>query len=102
MRTTLIAVLVASVAAGQSTDAELTAAIAQIKAIDNHAHPLRYVAVGEKADDEYDALPCDTIEAAGLNPVRLRSDNPELVTAWRGFYGVSQGSDVAAAKKQAI
>jgi hypothetical protein len=35
-----------------------------MKAIDNHAHPLKYVAEGEKADDEFDALPLDAIEAS--------------------------------------
>ena len=32
------------------------AEIAKVKAIDNHAHPLRVVAEGERPDEEYDAL----------------------------------------------
>jgi len=45
-------------------DPALAAVIQSTRAIDNHAHPLRYVAEGEKRDDEYDALPCDTLEQA--------------------------------------
>ena len=48
----------------------LLAEIYKIKAIDNHAHPLKYVAEGEKPDDEFDALPLDAIELFPL-PVRL-------------------------------
>ena len=37
-----------------TADADLLAEITKIKAIDNHAHPLRYVSEGEKPDDEFD------------------------------------------------
>ena len=67
-------------------DPQLAAAIAKIKAIDNHAHPLRYVAPGEKPDDEFDALPLDAIGPIPL-PVRLHPDNLEFVEAWRDLYG---------------
>jgi len=40
---------------------DLLTEIYRIKAIDNHAHPLKYVAPGEKPDDEFDALPLDVI-----------------------------------------
>ena len=40
-------------------DPELLAAIRQIKAIDHHAHPLKFVAAGEQPDTEFDALPLD-------------------------------------------
>ncbi|HYK19832.1 MAG TPA: hypothetical protein VEV42_03800, partial [Pyrinomonadaceae bacterium] len=43
-------------------DPQLLSEINKIKAIDNHAHPLRYVAEGDKPDDEYDALPLDSID----------------------------------------
>ena len=55
-------------------DPQLAAAIEKIKAIDNHAHPLRYVAPGEKPDDEFDALPLDAIGPIPL-PVRLNPGN---------------------------
>ena len=71
--------------AQMSADSELVAEIAKIKAVDNHAHPLRYVAAGEKPDDEFDALPLDGIEPFSL-PVRLNPGNPEFISAWRALY----------------
>ena len=83
----LLLLLPLAEASSQTTaDAELVAAIAKIKAIDNHAHPLRYVAPGEKPDDEFDALPLDAIGPIPL-PVRLNPGNPEFVQAWRELYG---------------
>src|SRR6266436_3716337 len=67
-------------------DPSLLAEISKIKAIDNHAHPLKYVAEGEKPDDEYDALPLEAIEAFPL-PVRLSPTNPEFIRAWHDLYG---------------
>jgi hypothetical protein len=67
-------------------DPELLSEISKIRAIDNHAHPLKYVAEGEKPDDEFDALPLDVIEPSPL-PVRLKLDNPEFIGAWRTIYG---------------
>lgn len=69
-----------------SADSQLVSAIAKIKAIDNHAHPLRYVAPGDKPDDEFDALPLDAIGPIPL-PVRLNPGNLEFVEAWRDLYG---------------
>src|SRR6185369_2112287 len=68
-----------------SADAQLFAEINKIKAIDNHSHPLKYVAEGEKPDDEYDALPLDAIEPFPL-PVRLSPDNTEFINAWKQLY----------------
>src|SRR2546423_12396583 len=67
-------------------DADLANEINKIKAIDNHAHPLKYVAPGEKPDDEFDALPLDAIEAFPL-PLRLSPANPEFIHAWHDLYG---------------
>ncbi len=64
----------------------LLAEISKIKAVDNHAHPLKYVAEGEKPDDEYDALPLEAIEAFPL-PVRLNPTNPEFIRAWHDLFG---------------
>src|SRR6266852_7436708 len=69
-------------------DADLLTEISRIKAIDNHAHPLKYVAAGEKPDDEFDALPLDVIEAFPL-PVRLNPTNPEFIRAWHDLYRYS-------------
>jgi len=69
-----------------TADHSLLAEINRIKAIDNHAHPLKYVAPGEKPDDEFDALPLDAIEAFPL-PLRLSPANPEFIHAWHDLYG---------------
>jgi len=69
-------------------DPDLLAEINNIKAIDNHAHPLRYVSPGERPDDEFDALPLDNIDPFPL-PVRLSPTNPEFIEAWAKLYGYS-------------
>jgi hypothetical protein len=74
------------VGAQSGVDRDLLAEIFKIKAIDNHAHPLKYVAPGEKPDDEFDALPLDAIEAFPL-PLRLSPTNPEFIRAWHDLYG---------------
>jgi predicted TIM-barrel fold metal-dependent hydrolase len=79
-------IAVSNTQAQTTADAQLVDAIAGIKAIDNHAHPLRYVAPGEKPDDEFDALPLDAIGPIPL-PVRLNPGNLEFVAAWRDLYG---------------
>jgi hypothetical protein len=67
-------------------DRDLLNEINKIKAIDNHAHPLKYVARGEKPDDEFDALPLDVITPFPL-PVRLNPTNAEFIRAWHDLYG---------------
>jgi hypothetical protein len=67
-------------------DRDLLTEISKIKAIDNHAHPLKYIATGEKPDDEFDALPLDAIEPFPL-PTRLTPTNPEFIRAWHDLYG---------------
>ena len=69
-----------------TADPDLLDRISRIKAIDNHAHPLRYVVEGEKPDDEYDALPLEAIEPFPL-PARLNPVNPEFIGAWKALYG---------------
>jgi predicted TIM-barrel fold metal-dependent hydrolase len=82
----ILAAALPSTSAQTTADPQLTAAIAKIKAVDNHAHPLRYVAPGDKPDDEFDALPLDAIGPIPL-PVRLNPGNLEFVEAWRDLYG---------------
>lgn len=69
-----------------AADPELSAEIAKIRIIDNHAHPMRFVAEGDAPDDEYDALPGEGLETPAL-PFRLRPDNPEWIEAWRALFG---------------
>jgi uncharacterized protein len=83
-------------ASGPEIDSELAAQIARIRAIDNHAHPMRVSAAGEAPDREFDALPVDNMEAA-TDPWYLRADAPGLADSWQALYGVAQ----LAAKQQA-
>jgi len=72
--------------AGQAgIDRDLLSEIMKIKAIDNHAHPVKYVPEGEPPDTEFDALPLDAIAAFPL-PVRLSPTNPEFIRAWKDLY----------------
>ncbi len=74
-------------AAGAGVDRELAAYIARIRAVDNHAHPMRPVAAGAPADSEFDALPLDGIPPFAL-PWRLRLENPEWAATAKALYGV--------------
>jgi len=77
-------------------DAPLAAEIARIRAIDNHAHPVRASAAGEAPDREFDALPVDSMEPS-TEPWYLRADAPGLTDAWNALYAAPQ----LAAKQQA-
>ena len=77
--------LSANIHAQTRADADLLNEISRIKAIDNHAHPLKYVPAGAKPDDEFDALPLDALEPFPL-PLRLNPTNPEFIGAWRALY----------------
>src|SRR6266852_9440168 len=83
-----VCLLVTHIDAQTVADPSLLSEIMKIKAIDNHAHPLRYVGEGEKPDDEFDALPLDAITAFPL-PVRLNPTNPEFIRAWHDLYRYS-------------
>src|SRR5437588_9737390 len=85
----------ASLPAQTRADSDLLAEVNKIKAIDNHAHPVKYVAEGEAPDLEYDALPLDVITPFPL-PVRLIPTNPEFIRAWHDLYGYSH-SDMSEA-----
>lgn len=81
-------------------DARLAGYIAGIKAVDNHAHPMRPIQPGAPADTEYDALPLDGIPPFQL-PWRLRPENPEWAAAARALYGVPL-SDTGKAYARAV
>ena len=66
-------------------DPQLAQAIAAIKAIDNHAHPVRPTGAGESPDQEFDALPVDNLEPQS-DPVRQRPTSPEVIAASRDPY----------------
>jgi hypothetical protein len=73
-------------------DAELAAEISRIKAIDNHAHPVRPVGAGEAGDKDYDALPVESLDPAS-DPVGMRADSSALVDAHKA---ISKGDKTSA------
>jgi uncharacterized protein len=92
MKMTKIAFLICSIIAtgvlayAQVTaDPDLLAAIEKIKAVDNHTHVSKVVAAGEQ-DRDFDALPCDIIEA-GADTLMARPENPQFLEAWKNLYG---------------
>src|SRR5258708_22390237 len=71
---------------GPAIDPQLAREIAQIKAIDHHAHPVRPTSVGEAPDTDYDALPVESL-APQSDPIRMRVDSAVIVEAHRLFSG---------------
>jgi uncharacterized protein len=79
-------------------DPALVTAIAAIKVIDNHAHPLRALKEGER-DTEWSDLSYHTSGTAasdpgaqmGLIPFRLRPKSPEFIAVWQALYGLPAG-----------
>ena len=88
MRRALLVVLflplLICIASAQSADPALLSEINQMPAIDNHTHVPKLTAPGEK-DDEYDALPCDTLEPS-VAPAMTRPDNPAFLAAWKALW----------------
>jgi predicted TIM-barrel fold metal-dependent hydrolase len=81
----LFALVAITVARAQTPDPQLLAEINKIKAIDNHSHPPKLVAAGEK-DDDMDALPCDPLEPSDPTTIS-RPENPQYLAAWKALYG---------------
>lgn len=88
------ALALSTAAAAQSpVDSALVRYIAALRAIDNHAHPMRPLQPGAAADSEYDALPLDGIPPFAV-PWRLRLENPEWRVAQSALFGIpNRGSD---------
>ena len=83
-----------------AADPDLAAEIARIQAIDNHAHPVRYVPAGQAADREFDALPVDNMEPQS-DPVNLRPGAPLLLAAAQALYAASPKPRTMQAKGEA-
>lgn len=80
-----------------AADPDLQSEIDRIPAIDNHAHPVRYVPAGQPPDRFFDALPVDNLEPAS-DPVNFRPGAPAIADAARALYGSSD----RAAKQRVI
>jgi len=85
----------AALTAQAPIDSDLARYISAIRAIDNHAHPLRPVAPGAPADTDFDALPLDGIPPFDL-PNRLKSDDPIWRLAQSALYHISVDQSGAA------
>lgn len=77
---------------------DLEQEMAGIRAIDNHAHPVRFTRAGEPADRFFDALPVDNMEPQS-DPVNLRPDARAIFDAWRALYRIDRPDQ---ARKQAL
>ena len=69
----------------RAIDPEIAAAIASIKAFDNHAHPV-LPPPADTTDRGFDALPVDNMDPQ-TDIVAWRSDNPQLLDAWHALWG---------------
>lgn len=65
-------------------DSSLQSDLAQIPAIDNHAHPQKVVSYGEE-DREFDALPADSIQDLAF-PTPFREGSPYFPEAWHALF----------------
>jgi predicted TIM-barrel fold metal-dependent hydrolase len=72
-------------------DPQLATEIANIKAIDNHAHPVR---PGSPPDTEFDALPVEHLEPYP-EPIRSRLDSPIVVEARQKMQSVDKSNPAA-------
>ena len=98
MRLALILLVAASASAQLDVDPQLADEIARIKAIDNHAHPVR-PALGSDKDTDYDALPVETMDPY-TEPVRTRAGSPLVAEADRALFGTAK--DIHARKQQLL
>src|SRR5215469_5445373 len=69
----------------EAVDEALLAEIDGIKAVDNHAHPVRATHAGEAPDRDFDALPVDNMEPQS-DPVNLRPDAPAVLDAQHALF----------------
>ena len=79
-------------------DSGIAAEIQRIRAIDNHAHPVKNVLAGPP-DREFDALPVDNMEPAS-DPLNLRPDAPGAAEAAKQLFGSAAGKERLRREKQ--
>src|SRR5579862_6427316 len=79
-------------------DSQLAAEISKIRAIDNHAHPVRPT-FGNDKDLDFDALPVEAMEPS-TDPIRTRPGSPLALEASQALFG--QAKDFRARKRQLL
>jgi hypothetical protein len=90
----------ATTLAQTTADPGLLAEIEKIKAVDNHTHVSKVVSAGE-TDRDFDALPCDVIEA-GTDTLAAREDFPQFLEAWKALYGYAYNDREPAHVKELV
>jgi uncharacterized protein len=81
----LLSIFAVIAVAQVSPDPQILAEINRIQAVDNHTHVIKVVGPGEK-DNDFDALPCDPLEASET-PFMASPQNPKFLEAWQTLYG---------------
>lgn len=81
-----------------AVDSTIAAEVQRIRAIDNHAHPVRVVPNGPP-DREFDALPVDNLEPAS-DPLNVRPNAPPVLEALRQLYGSAERKAALQREKQ--
>ena len=95
MRFVLFWMFAVAASAQPRIDPRIATEIANVRAVDNHAHPV----IPGGNDREFDALPVDNMEPSS-DPVRIRAGSPETIKAWQALYGVSTLADVQRKKQE--
>lgn len=90
----LTLVFASSTVAQIQIDRDLLIEINQIRAIDNHAHPVAAAAPGT-TDGEFDAIACGGLAFVSPPPMRLRVDNLIYVGAWHELFDYQYGEDMS-------
>jgi uncharacterized protein len=96
MRAAILVLAALPLAAQLPIDSQLASEIAKIKAIDNHAHPVRPT-WGSDKDTDYDALPVESMDPY-TEPVRTRDGSGVALEASRALFG--QSPDYKARRRQ--
>ena len=101
-RPILLAALCFAISCGSrppAIDAGIEQEIARIRAIDNHAHPVRVTASGEAPDRGFDALPVDNMEPFS-DPVAMRPGSAAVKEATQAIYGGQSKDDAIRSKAE--
>jgi predicted TIM-barrel fold metal-dependent hydrolase len=69
----------------EGPDPQLVSYVDTLAAVDAHAHPMAWVAPGQPADTDFDALPLGGLPPFEV-PVGLRADNPSFRSAQKALY----------------
>lgn len=86
----IVAAIALPACSSRGIDRDMSAFVASIRAVDNHAH---VVAPDIEHDTAYDALRCEILPAAPVLPPANLRFGPDTQAAWLALYGVSLDSD---------